>query len=128
MIYGRTQFSKPSRFVEEIPKNLLDSNISERQRQQQAALEAEERAYRSSFSVSQAYRTASAVDRKVAQARGGEVPAVKVGDRVRHKAFGDGLIVSAKPLGGDMLIEIAFDTKGTKRLMAKSAMQFMTKL
>ena len=130
MIYGRTQYSKPSRFIEEIPKDLLDSNISERQRQQQAALEAAEQVYqkRNAFSVSQAYRTAAAAERKIARAQSGEVPAVKVGDRVRHKAFGDGLIVSAKPLGNDMLIEIAFDTKGTKRLMAKSAMQFMTKL
>ena len=45
-----------------------------------------------------------------------------------HKAFGDGLIVSVKPLGGDALLEIAFDQKGTKRLMAKSAGQFMHKL
>lgn len=128
MIYGRTQFSKPSRFIEEIPKDLLDSNISERHRQQQAALEAAEQVYqkRTAFSVSQAYRTAAAAERKIARPQGSEVPAVRVGDRVRHKAFGDGLIVSAKPLGNDMLIEIAFDTKGTKRLMAKSAMQFMT--
>ena len=129
MIYGRTQYSKPSRFINEIPKDLLDSNISERQRQQQAAFEAEERAYqkRSSFSVAQAYRTAAATEKKIAQAQGSAVPAIQVGDRVRHKAFGEGLIVSAKPLGGDLLIEIACDTKGTKRLMAKSAMQFMTK-
>ena len=45
-----------------------------------------------------------------------------------HKAFGDGLIVSVKPMGGDALLEIAFDQKGTKRLMAKSAVQFMHKI
>ena len=44
------------------------------------------------------------------------------------EAFGDGLIVSVKPMGGDALLEIAFDQKGTKRLMAKSAGQFMHKL
>ena len=50
-----------------------------------------------------------------------------VGDSVIHKAFGEGLVVSVKPMGGDALLEIAFNEKGTKRLMAKSAGQFMRK-
>ena len=45
----------------------------------------------------------------------------KVGDSVEHKAFGKGLIVSAKSMGGDMLLEVAFDDVGTKKLMAKMA-------
>ena len=51
-----------------------------------------------------------------------------LGCRVRHKAFGDGMIVSVKPMGGDALLEIAFDQKGTKRLMAKAAANFMQKI
>ena len=47
---------------------------------------------------------------------------------MRDKAFGDGRVVSVKPMGGDALLEIAFDQKGTKRLMAKSAAQFMQKI
>jgi DNA helicase-2/ATP-dependent DNA helicase PcrA len=43
----------------------------------------------------------------------------KVGDSVEHKAFGKGLIVSAKSMGGDMLLEVAFYDVGTKKLMAK---------
>ena len=45
----------------------------------------------------------------------------------RCKAFGHGMITSCKPMGGDILLEITFDKVGTKRLMAKSAMNFMTK-
>ena len=45
----------------------------------------------------------------------------KVGDTVEHKTFGKGMIVSAKAMGGDMLLEIAFDTCGTKKVMAKMA-------
>ena len=56
------------------------------------------------------------------------VDTVKPGDRVRHRAFGEGMILSVKPMGGDQLLEIAFDSKGTKRLMARSAMQFMQKI
>ena len=54
-------------------------------------------------------------------------PALKPGDQVDHKAFGHGMITSCKPMGGDILLEITFDKVGTKRLMAKSAMNFMTK-
>ena len=56
------------------------------------------------------------------------LPDFTAGCRVRHKAFGDGMVVSVKPMGGDALLEIAFDQKGTKRLMAKSAAQFMQKI
>ena len=45
----------------------------------------------------------------------------KVGDTVEHKAFGRGIIVSTKALGGDMLLEVAFDNCGTKKIMAKVA-------
>ena len=38
------------------------------------------------------------------------------------------MIVSVKPMGGDALLEIAFDGIGTKRLMANTASQHMTKL
>ncbi len=129
MLYGRTQYSKPSRFLEEIPKDLIDSNISERAQAQRNAMEEQERTYqkRAAFSVSQAYRTAAAAERKAAQAAAA-APSFKPGDRVRHKAFGEGMVLSVKPMGGDELLEIAFDTKGTKRLMAKSAMQFMTRI
>ena len=43
------------------------------------------------------------------------------GDRVKHKAFGSGLVLDASPVGGDVLLTIAFDSAGTKKLMAKFA-------
>ena len=50
------------------------------------------------------------------------------GDMVQHKAFGKGMILSIQKMGGDALVEIAFDNVGTKRLMMKSAAAHMTKL
>lgn len=130
MLYGRTQYFRPSRFLEEIPENLLDSNISQREQERRAAAEAEEQSYRrrNAAVMQQAYRTTAAMERKIAQAAGGEMLSLKPGDRVRHRAFGEGMILSVKPMGGDQLLEIAFDSKGTKRLMARSAMQFMQKI
>ncbi len=43
------------------------------------------------------------------------------GDRVRHLTFGDGEILSVRPMGADTLYEIAFDQVGTKKLMATYA-------
>ncbi|MBQ7741098.1 MAG: UvrD-helicase domain-containing protein [Eubacterium sp.] len=45
----------------------------------------------------------------------------KVGDTVKHKSFGTGVILSTRPMGNDMLMEIAFDKAGTKKVMANYA-------
>ena len=50
------------------------------------------------------------------------------GDMVLHAAFGRGLVISVMKMGGDALLEIAFDDIGTKRLMAKAASAHMKKL
>ena len=43
------------------------------------------------------------------------------GDRVFHVTFGEGEILSAKPMGADVLYEVAFDKFGTKKLMGTFA-------
>ena len=45
----------------------------------------------------------------------------QVGMRVSHLTFGQGTILSMMPMSGDTLLEIAFDTKGTKKVMANYA-------
>ena len=45
----------------------------------------------------------------------------KPGDRVKHHSFGEGEILSVKPMGADTLYEIVFDRVGTKKLMATYA-------
>ena len=50
------------------------------------------------------------------------------GDMVEHTAFGRGMVLSVMKMGGDALLEIAFDTIGTKKLMAKTASAHMKKL
>ena len=44
-----------------------------------------------------------------------------VGDTVKHKAFGTGVILNAKPMGNDTLLEVAFEKAGTKKIMANFA-------
>lgn len=57
--------------------------------------------------------------RKKAETVTAEVFDFSAGDRVKHKIFGDGTILSAAPMGNDMLLEVAFDSRGTKKIMAK---------
>ena len=126
MMYGQTRYSKPSQFLEELPKDQIDSNIGEpkpdeiQQLTQTAAPQYRSRRARdisrNSFgSTATRAKRIAAVD-------------LKPGDQVDHKAFGHGMITSCKPMGGDILLEITFDKIGTKRLMANAAIQFMKKL
>ena len=112
-----------------MPAELLESNITESRRFSNATApdptlsrpQVARARYVSAANAAPSASLASAAKSK-------PLPNFAAGDRVFHKAFGDGLIVSVKPMGGDALLEIAFDQKGTKRLMAKSAGQFMHKI
>lgn len=53
---------------------------------------------------------------------------LQAGDSVRHKAFGQGMVLSVRPMGNDALIEVAFNQVGTKKLMLKAAGAHLTKL
>lgn len=123
MMYGRTQYARPSRFIDEMPRELLDSNVTANQLRQPS--EAEQVSH-ADFAKARSMSTVSAPQPRAAAAA--EAPVFPVGCRVSHRAFGEGMVTSAKPMGGDSLIEIAFDEKGTKRLMAKSAAQFMKRI
>ena len=124
MIFGRTNVNKVSRFVDEIPSELIDhKNIPKgydyHERRQNLGFEAPRSA---SVKASFSYRPAApkAADTKAP-------PAFKTGDKVRHKAFGPGTITKMTPMGNDYLIEAAFDKVGVKKLMLRAASLMMTK-
>ncbi len=145
MIYGNTSLTRPSRFISEIPTELVDSNLDSPQQTfyggysqggfgQQSASFGGTRTFSSSSGDYQRNRPAQSKPQTSASgfSRGGfsgadtkKAPSstidFKVGDQVEHKTFGHGLILSAKAVGGDMVLEIAFDDYGTKKIMAKMA-------
>ena len=47
---------------------------------------------------------------------------------ISHAAFGRGMVLTVMTMGGDALLEIAFDDIGTRKLMAKAASAHMKKL
>ena len=44
-----------------------------------------------------------------------------VGDRVSHRMFGEGTVLSVTPAANDAMLEIAFEKVGTKKIMANFA-------
>ncbi len=76
--------------------------------------------------------TAAPARRSAAAARSGGTSAplmqLQKGDMVEHTAFGRGMVLSVRPMGGDALAEVAFDKVGAKKLMLRSAGAHMKKL
>ena len=129
MLFGRTERSRESRFLGEIPDHLIERKRSAYNRNSFAAFGG----YSDTHQTNYSYRSggfADAPSQKKSNIGGNTVrkptestasQGYRVGEMVRHKAFGDGLIVSAVKMGNDVMLEIAFDKVGTKRVMSNFA-------
>lgn len=109
MLFGSTNRNMPSRFLKEIPEELCSFEGYRR-----APAKSEYSSGRTSYLDINAYSKAPAAP-KTSAAK------YAAGQKVSHKVFGEGLILSVKPMGGDTLLEVAFNTVGTKKLMAAYA-------
>ena len=141
MLFGRTSSNRPSRFTDEIPEAYIEKSgrnfLSRPEGGEERFMGSHFAAQRSASSAGGRYgasggtagRTAGTAGSRGMSAAGkhASLPEFRKGEMVRHKAFGRGMVLSVQPMGGDALIEIAFDDVGTKRLMLKSAAQHMTK-
>ena len=129
MIYGSTNYYRPSRFVAEIPEDLLDIHRSETVGTRygfggKSTYGSASHAGASHNVPHSAAPASSSVNRgftKKPTASSGSIPSFKPGDTVEHKAFGVGVVSTVRPMGNDMLLEIAFQKVGTKKLMARMA-------
>ena len=111
MLFGKTGRNMPSRFLSEIPGELTEVTDETVNRFRDQA-------------VSKAYASATArkktTDRGFPVAPGAALPTESFapGDRVRHKVFGEGMVISVTPMGNDHLLEVAFDSVGSKKIMS----------
>jgi len=140
-LFGRTNVNAPSRFLQEIPVELLEgSPVADRgygsgggfgQRDAGRSFGGAQTGAASRMGMAQ--RTAAAAgspfSRPAAQA-GGKLPGHgaaagldwKVGDRVKHGKWGNGTVVKVKGSGDDTELDIAFPSPtGIKKLLAKFA-------
>jgi len=122
MLYGRTNAAMPSRFLRELPEDILVRKGSYYNRADQTGY------YNRPAQLS--YGARPAVPKyTAASTQSKAVPLdLKKGDMVQHTAFGKGMVLSVIQMGGDALLEIAFDNIGTKKLMAKTASAHMKRV
>ncbi|MGY3765160.1 DNA helicase PcrA [Vagococcus vulneris] len=114
-LYGRTQYNRPSRFLEEI-----DDDVLERQGVQRPAVQMSNRAVSSSGRRSDYIQPEkSMVSAK--QQTGGEKDSWQAGDKAEHKIWGVGTVVKVSGDAKDTELDIAFPSQGIKRLLAAFA-------
>ena len=116
MLYGTTSRNLRSRFVGEIPETLTEET-SARRRFSTPAPAAPVR--KDTFDYSNVFRQATATSSpSVGKPAAKSSAQYTAGMTVEHKTFGRGLILKTTPMGNDYMLEIAFDTVGTKKIMA----------
>ena len=111
MLFGHTSRNQPSRFLREIPQELME------QKDDAASFAPNTRPERPKHTYT------PEIGRNVGTAAPTQKTGVTygVGDLVSHKVFGRGRVVAMTPMGSDTLVEVRFDTKGTKKIMANFA-------
>ena len=141
-LYGRTTPCMPSRFLNEIPEENMEW-LSKPQPRSESWEERDsdygDRGYggygqRSAAPVVTRRETAEPKAGALRSAAGASKAApkaaaprlqIQAGETVEHDAFGRGLVLSVRTMGGDALVEVAFDSVGTKKLMLKMAAQHL---
>jgi DNA helicase-2/ATP-dependent DNA helicase PcrA len=119
MLYGRTSAALASRFLREIPERCLL-----RQGHVQTYSSGIKSSYGQRENVASSYLSFTAKPKVQTVS----VPEYRKGELIEHRMFGKGMILTVQPMGGDALLEIAFDQVGTKKMMAKTASAYMQKL
>ena len=117
MLYGHTTVNRRSRFLDEIPSELMIEEAAQKPKVAYTPI---------SYAKPQTPQrpTVSYIPQKAKAAS----PEFAKGDMVNHDTFGRGMILSVLKMGNDAMLEIAFDQVGTKRLMAVAAAAKMRKL
>jgi DNA helicase-2/ATP-dependent DNA helicase PcrA len=98
--YGDSEPSAPSRFLDDIPPQLLSGSWRRVRRD-----------------TSRRMTTWQPTPDSVRL----EQPRFRAGQRVRHATFGEGLVIESRVDGGDEIVTVAFEEVGLKRLLADLA-------
>ncbi|MBQ1186461.1 MAG: UvrD-helicase domain-containing protein [Clostridia bacterium] len=110
MLYGTTSRNLRSEFINDIPPHLCTETKAGRIFSSTPIQpKTDNFDYKNVF-----YKEPEKKSAQAAQTAG----SYKTGMRVEHKAFGEGFITKITPMGNDAMLEIAFESVGTKKIMA----------
>ena len=121
MLFGMTMRNLPSQFLKEIDSSLIAVEKKQRPFGQKAVSRAPE-------PVQSMFLQRQMTAQKSAKSSPSGTIDLRVGDRIRHKTFGEGTILSMEKMGNDTMLEIGFDLVGTKKIMANFARSKFQKL
>ena len=121
MLYGRTNYNAPSRFLKEIPSHLLWDMNRETQKRH-----AEERKTAASASASKGMSGADFFAAQKANSAGSTAGTAfsadyQLNDTIEHKKWGQGVVVGVSGSGEDLSIRVIFPDIGMKDLFVKYA-------
>ncbi len=124
MIRGETQYNKMSRFLKEIPMELLSTGAAFTKEKEEPEVKVS--AYMQEKQAFKAKPFGGSAPYSQAPARSFGKPSGKgldygTGDRVRHIKFGEGTVTAIVEGGRDYEVTVAFDTAGTKKMFAAFA-------
>ena len=124
MIRGETQYNKMSRFLKEIPMELLSTGAAFTKEKEEPEVKVS--AYMQAKQAFKAKPVGGSAPDSQAPARSFGKPSGKgldygTGDRVRHIKFGEGTVTAIVEGGRDYEVTVAFDTAGTKKMFAAFA-------
>ncbi|MEW5959874.1 MAG: UvrD-helicase domain-containing protein [Chloroflexota bacterium] len=113
-VYGFDEPTIPSRFLKDIPPELIDEG---------AARPASSRQSRLAGPPASAPPTSTRWSQAAGSAGPGSRPgsSYKVGDRVYHRKFGEGTVIAVETESDDLLVQVAFPNQGIKKLSASVA-------
>jgi DNA helicase-2/ATP-dependent DNA helicase PcrA len=120
MIYGSTTRNRPSRFLSDVPVELLEQPQKPKASSGYSSFSAGYRADASRTPSRQSTPGRSVYTPPVKAAASAPATGYAVGQRVQHAAFGEGTIEAVQPMGNDTMLTIRFPV-GTKKLMATFA-------
>lgn len=117
-LFGRTSMNAASRFITEIPAELVEP-LNETAPKRETSFSAKGRTTGAAATTT---RSRSAFVRPAVKTTGGEQIGWAVGDKASHQKWGVGTVVSVKGEGDSKELDIAFPSPiGVKRLLAKFA-------
>ncbi len=117
--WGAPTHNPPSRFLDELPDDLVDWKRAEGEQTSWARTVAGFRPARGA--ASSAFGSAAASADAAAKGKSREIPSLAPGDRVSHDSFGMGTVVTVEGAGDKATASIDFGSQGVKRLLLRYA-------
>ncbi len=121
MMYGSKQYNAQSRFIGEIKDEDLDIVASNAPKSSTSFLDLDRLPFAKKSQAKAAQPDKIHRASKAAGAVGAEKKGWHPGDQVEHKSWGKGVVIKVTGSGEDMELDIAFASKGNKRLLAAFA-------